>query len=271
MSTKTKEKEPAAKTPPGVSFEDLRSMAGAGMENVRQGKDTQTPYLVIIQSGSPFLKRENAKYVKGAQAGDIINTVTGKVYKTCEPDGKPLIVVPVGFLPAWVEWKLRNLGGGFIKSHTDEMILAKTVLGGPKGKNNVLKDHPEHHIVQTAYHSVIVIDDEGRYPALIAMTSTQLKKSRKWNSTMGAIKVKDGNEEIVPPCFYKRYNLSTAVEKYTEGECYGWVITPGDVTTNDPALFKEAYAGYKACISTPALPAPPNDNDEPTFVEEKDL
>jgi|ERR1700761_5386679 len=273
MSNKEKEEKKQSTPPPmpepqpqnEQSFEDMASQAaGAGLENVVEGRDTSIPFLQIIQTGSPQLKRENTKYIKGAKAGDIVNTVTNKIYDTSEPDGKPLLVVPVGFVHIWVEWKLRHLGGGFVRNHKDEMILAKTVKGGPKMKDDVLQDNPQHHIVSTAMHSVIVLDEEtGRYPAVISMTSTQLKKSRNWLSRQGAIKLKDGKQA---PAFYKLYAIRTGVEKHAEGEAYGWIIETKE--TVNPQIFTDALSFYKKLQTTTALPAPP-DATQPEEDDEK--
>lgn len=267
MATKNKEEvKVAVETKPEMSAEELadlqllREAQGAGRQNVNAARDMQIPFLEILQSGSPQLKRGNAKYIKEAQQGDILNTVTGKLYTTYEPDGKPLVVTVVDFVPQWIEWKLRHLGGGFIKAHKDEMVMAQTVKGGPKGKDDVLRNNPEHAIVPTASYAVLVEDPDGRYLAAISMKSSQLKKSRKWQSQIAALK-DPRDESIVLPSFYSQWELSTALEEFAEGSAYGWVIKRKEKT---PALiFREALQQFKTVQSTPALMAsvPPSDLD----------
>ena len=61
---------------------DFEADAGAGMENVT-ADDLQIPFLSILQSNSPQLDESEGKYIDGAKAGMILNTVTNEIF-----DGK---------------------------------------------------------------------------------------------------------------------------------------------------------------------------------------
>ena len=49
--------------------------AGSGLENVTS-EDMAIPRLKILQALSPEVNKNDGKYVEGASAGDVINTVT---------------------------------------------------------------------------------------------------------------------------------------------------------------------------------------------------
>jgi hypothetical protein len=61
-------------------------------------------------------------------------------------------------------------------------------------------------------------------PALIVMKSTQLKKSRKWNSMMQSVKVEGKNGLFTPPMFSQIYRLTIVSESNAKGNWHGWEI-----------------------------------------------
>lgn len=239
-----------------------REAQGAGLENVRP-QDMQTPYIQIVQSNSPELKREHAKYVKGAKPADLLNTVTRKAYDVSEPDGKPLIVIPCGFVFKYIAWGLRGAGGGFKNAFPEtwdfEHLTKQVEI---EGKTiDVLIENPTFQIVPTAIHSVIVIEADGsRYPALISFTSTQLKKSKNWCSRMKNRKIVDENGSFQPPSFAFQYAITVVPESNNKGNWYGWKIEEVSQVTKEQ--WTEAYAFNKALASGPALPPPPSNDEE---------
>ena len=44
----------------------------------------QIPFIGIIQALSPQLQKDDPLYIKGAEQGDIFNTVTQEIYKADE-------------------------------------------------------------------------------------------------------------------------------------------------------------------------------------------
>ena len=85
---------------------------------------------------------------------------------------------------------------------------------------------PDTYIENTAEHYVIVLEDGGAWSkAIIKMKSTQLKKSRTWNSLMSNQRRVEGDEIYQPKDFARSYTLSTVKEKNAKGSWHGWVIT----------------------------------------------
>jgi hypothetical protein len=79
---------------------------------------------------------------------------------------------------------------------------------------------------------VLVLSDGGFERALIAMSSTQLKKSRRWLGQMMALQVKVGDKSFTPPPFSHSYHLGTGMETKDANSWYGWLI-------NDPAMVQD--------------------------------
>ncbi len=82
-----------------------------------------------------------------------------------------------------------------------------------------------NYIENTANHYVMIIGDSGiPEPALITMKSTQLKKSRKWNSMMMSTKMMGTNGPFTPPMYSQLYLLTTQAESNDKGKWFGWEV-----------------------------------------------
>jgi hypothetical protein len=57
----------------------LEEDSGAGLENFTT-EDMQIPFIRILQALSPQLNKQDPLYIKGAEQGDIFNTVSGEIY-----------------------------------------------------------------------------------------------------------------------------------------------------------------------------------------------
>lgn len=243
-------KKMGAEARPGFDYSHL---AGSGFENVR-AQDQSIPYLTILQGLSPQVKKSEGKYIAGAEEGMVLNNVTNHVFNARKTDGEPILVIPCGFMKKWVEWRPRSSGGGFVKHHDTEEILAGT------RKDDKNKDVLEtgNVIVETAYHSVLVVGEDGAVtPALIAMSSTQLKKSRNWISVMAALRMtSDDGSKFMPPTFAHQYAMTTVPESNQHGSWFGWSIERAKLN-DDKEIIGEATRLHKAATSGQlSLPAP---------------
>ena len=82
-----------------------------------------------------------------------------------------------------------------------------------------------NYVETTANHYVMYIDKNGvPNPALIVMKSTQLKKSRKWNSMMMSVQLQGANGLFRPPMFSQQYRLTVVSESNDRGKWHGWEI-----------------------------------------------
>lgn len=180
--------------------------------------DIAVPFIRILQSNSPEVKRSEAKFIEGAQEGDFFNTASLKIYKADEG----VIVVPVFYTKSFTEWKPRTAGGGLVKDHgSDSSILEQTTKNDKK--KDVLPNGNE--VVSGALYYLLIVDPKtGEFEqAAMVLTSTQLKKARRWNSVMASLTVKhpkSGQPMRVQP-YYMAYQLSTVAEKNDQGSWMG--------------------------------------------------
>jgi hypothetical protein len=189
--------------------QDSGGFDGMGQE------DFALPFLRLLTNTSPEVGE-----VEGALPGMILNSVTGELY-----DGKNgITVVPCAYVRQYIEWAPRGSGSGApitIYPATSD-ILSRTHR--EPGDNKDYLDNG-NYIENTANHYVMVMSDDGiPEPALITMKSTQLKKSRKWNSMMMSTKLMGKNGPYTPPMYSHLYRLTTQAESNDKGKWYGWEI-----------------------------------------------
>jgi hypothetical protein len=140
-------------------------------------------------------------------------------------DGKKgIAVVPCAYVRQYIEWTPRGQGSGapvHIYPATSD-ILSQTHK--EPGDNKDYLDNG-NYIENTANYYVMVIGTSGfPEPALITMKSTQLKKSRKWNSMMQSVKMAGKNGLFTPPMYSQMYKLSTVAESNDKGKWFGWEV-----------------------------------------------
>ena len=211
-----------------VNFE---ADANKGSQNIAQD-DLALPFLKVLGQLSPEVSKQNSKYVKGAEPGMIFNSVTGDLY-----DGaKGIQVVPCHYKLEYIEWRDRGEGSGApVAIHSSASdIMTKTT------RDASFKDRLPNgnYIERTASHFVIV-DGQTPSTALIAMKSTQLKISRKWNSMMAGIRLKGKNGLFTPASFSHIYQLKTIQQSNDKGTWFGWEVSKiGPV--QDTTLYQQA-------------------------------
>ena len=191
--------------------------ADKGSQNMTQ-EDLALPFLKVLGQLSPEVNKVHARYVKGAEPGMIINSVTNELY-----DGaKGIDVLPVFYERKYVEWQDRGEGKGAPVAIHDASsdIMSQTT------RDKSFKDRLPNgnYLENTANHYVVVLGDSPQ-TALISMKATQLKISRKWNSIMMGIKLNGKNGLFTPPTYSHIYNLKTVQMSNDKGTWFGWEVS----------------------------------------------
>jgi len=204
--------------------------AGRGMENMGQ-EDMALPFLKVLSGNDPVLdENENAR------KGDIYNTVTGALVK-----GKEGIrVIPCAYQRRFIQWAPRGSGSGAPVAIYEPNDNRPETKRSPDDNKDYVVGGEGDYIEETHQHFVIVLNDDGSAEtALIAMKSTQLKKSRKWNSMMASRQMQGKNGPFTPPRFSHIYQLKTIQEENSKGSWHGWEMSlEGPIT--DMALYSRA-------------------------------
>jgi len=203
--------------------------AGAGSQNITQ-EDLALPFLKVLGQLSPEVNKQNAKFINGAEAGMIVNSVTKKIY-----DGKKGIeVIPVHYERQYVEWQDRGATstGAPVAIHKADSDIINTTTRDKNWKDRLPNGN---YLENTASHFVILLGDTPS-TALISMRATQLKVSKTWNSLMLGLKMQGKNGLFTPPTYSHIYNLKTVQMSNDKGTWFGW-----DVSQVGPVSDKSVY------------------------------
>lgn len=228
------------KTAVAVADINFEEDAGAGTEGV--DKDSQAiPFLVVLQPLSPAVAEG---LVEGAKPGMIMNTVTNELFSE-------LIIVPAAFQRRYVEWAPRKKGGGYKGEHMPIDVESGKIgykadngqyfMPGEGGKvieqGLVAKDEL-HQLKDTRSHFVIAVrPDDTFFPALLPLSSTQIKKSKKLMSMVLGVQMRNASGALYNPAsFSHAYKMTTVKEQNDQGTWHGVVFEPAGKVT-DPELY----------------------------------
>ena len=220
MNEVTQKKD--AGLPAEVMFEED---AGKGLGNISQ-QDLALPFLKVLVQSSPQVNKREGKYVEGAEPGMIFNSVTGDLY-----DGvKGIDVIPAFYKLEYVEWKDRGEGLGAPVKVYDS---SSDIMSSTKADANYRDRLPNGNYIEKTMSHFVMITGDTPSTALISMTRTQLKISRKWNSMMSGIKLKGKNGLYTPASYSHIYKLKTTPMSNDKGNWFGWEVSKiGPVTNN---------------------------------------
>lgn len=219
------------------------SFAGQGLTGLSKD-DLAIPFLVILQGLSPQVKRSEGAYIEGAAEGMLFNSVTNEVY---DPVKEKIIFVPCAYDRNFVEWRLRENGGGFKGQYSVEegLRLLQDSMRDDRGRD-IIKSGNQLNDTRTFFGMLIRETPElGTVvmPALIAMTSTQIKKAKQWLMQQNLLKLRGPNGLYTPPMFASKWRITTVPESNEKGSWMGWAFTHEGYLSgpNDP-IFQEALA-----------------------------
>jgi hypothetical protein len=218
----------AAQMPSTILF---REDAEKGFENVRQ-ESLALPILKLLQNSSGEAQKRNQNYVEGAEPGMLLNTVTKRLYN----GDTGINVIPCYYKLEYQEWADFGTGSGRPEQiyADDSDIISKTTKDG--GKDRLSNGN---YILTVHQNYVIIVGDDVVETALISMSSSQGKISRKWQSLQMSQTVTDATGTFTPASFSHIYNLSSVLNTGKGNQWYGYAVkTVGPVT--DPSLYQRA-------------------------------
>lgn len=192
-----------------------------GNENVGV-EDLVIPRLEIVQGLSPALKPGDPGFIEGAKQGDLINSVTNRVY------GREVFVVPVHYAKQFLVWKKYSEGGGFFGAFATqpeaEDRKKEVVAEGEKADNIEVLDVPTHMCL-LVNHAEGTVDE-----VMIPMAKTKAKVSRAWNTMVRLAGVDR---------FARVYRIGVALEKNKKNQEY-WNYVVSQAGAPNKMLYERA-------------------------------
>ena len=204
--------------------------------------DLVIPFVRILQKLSPQLDKTESVFIEGAEEGDFLNLATGETISGS--DG--FYFVAAVYTINYTEWTPRESGGGIVADHGTDASVLKNTTRDHKNRTTT----PDGNIIVTSglYFGFLVDKETGSaHQAIVAMASTQLKKSRQLNSAIQnlRIQVNVGGEKrrIKPPMWFSLFHMTTVPESNDQGKWMGYKVERvGSVLEHDWGA-----ECYKAC------------------------
>lgn len=235
-------------------FMDLADFGG-GFE----GTDSESfaiPFLQILQKMSPLVDEDNARYVSGAKAGMIFNTVTQELF-----DGKKgVLLIPCAYKRSFILWGGREGDGGFKGEFTVEEFEAlkadPTKVSIVEGRayvpdsDGMVNEKKSDYYADTRSHFVLVLNEEtGEFAqALLSLSSSQIKASKMLMTALNQKKLKTPKGLMTPPTFANIVRLTTQGMSNDKGSWSGAKFELESMVT-DQNLFENAKAFYKDIVA----------------------
>jgi|GEM_PF-873739 len=220
-----------------ATLDDIQSLALADAEEdlgFEKG-DVAIPFFRVLQSNSPQVKRQNAKYIEDAEQGMFFNTATNRTWSG--DDG--VHVIPVSFMRQATLWLPRGeggtAGGGFVAeipvADAEELLKrctksAKNKDLTPKMKLGSMTAEAELELVIAALYYILIFnpEDASEFETVaFPLVSTQLKKARGWNAIIKNARLPNptGVGTYRPAMFGFSYKFTTVPESNVHGEWMG--------------------------------------------------
>jgi len=230
--------------------------AGMGQENLDRD-DFKIPFLSLLQSLSPEVQKDDPRFIKEAEVGMFINSVTKELFSGA--DG--LILVPCYREHHFVEWQPRREGGGFVTTHaTDSQLVkdAKAAAASFKDVKTKTGNELQDTFMLYCLRLDAVNDDEPVEVVVLSCSKTKIKRYREYMTRIGTIKGAKDN-----PLFAHMFKLTSTRENGAEGPYQNVQLDPvidDDVLASMPdpekrAALMEAGAGLYRAVKAGAKKA----------------
>lgn len=240
-------------------FDDMFEMSGAGTDFDQS--EMVMPFIRIAQQMSPQVNKNKPEYIKGLQASDIFNTVTGEYWDGSEG----LRIVACSVVTKYTAWIPLEQGGGFAGelAPTDPMIRRAV----REGNKEILPDGNE--LVKADHWYVLYQSKDGSWnPAVLDMKITQLKVSRRWRTQAKLLTVSKDGQSRPAPIFAGVWKVTTVEETNRNDQSYSNYSIELDERVSDRELFEQAKAFFMSISAGEVKAAAPE--EKTTSVEQDD-
>ncbi len=183
-----------------VGAEDFASLAGEGFGETN-ATDFVIPRLGLLGELSPQLKKSNAKYIAGAEVGDIVDAALGEVLAKGY-NGEVVQLLPVKRVKEVLEWKPRTAGGGLV--HREPLLVPFEDYARKRGA----KQDAEKYEFKLANGNELIetwqlycLDlSRGAMPCFVPFKKSNLKVIRTWFTKRANTKI-PGTPNALPLLF----------------------------------------------------------------------
>lgn len=176
----------------------------------KSASEVSLPFLGILQKGSPQVNKRDPKYLAGAEAGCLFNTLSSQIY--CGDEGNIIRVVPIDHIVRFVEWVPREKGGGMVASHERKNPAARS-----DGVGRLVL--PNGNYLNETYYQ-LVLDLETMSPIVMPFTSTNITVFRRWKGIGGMHRL-NGRPT---PAFFRMWQVGSEYRQNDKGDWFVYDI-----------------------------------------------
>lgn len=212
---------------------DFMMDAGLGFENADH-ESYAIPFLKVLSKVSPQVDETAPQYVEGAKAGMFFNSVSEKLYAKDEVQ-----FLPCAYTRSFLKWGPRTgENAGFKGEMTPAEYYAMKAKGlvvqydGREYLLNSIREevNPKSSISlrDTRSHFGILLDpEEGPQRMVIALSSTQIKKSKQLLTLLSNVQVNvqdpktQKSRAVVAPTWFNVILLESVAESNEKGSWHG--------------------------------------------------
>lgn len=194
----------------------------SGYGEVLTQDDVAIPFLTILQQLSPQCVDGDPLYNADAKPSMVFNSVTGDLLET-KVNGFDFI--PISYKASLIEWVPRAQGGGFVKEYD---ISLKDKFKFSRNENNldIIQQgselgKPGNQLNLTHTHVVGIVKGDILEPAVISMTSTQIKSSKQLNALVKNNPIRTAKGAMMVR-FAHVINAKTLMRSNDQGKWYVW-------------------------------------------------
>lgn len=250
-------------TPLDQDMQDMMSNDSAEYKDNTSTDDIAIPRIRILQSASDQTKKSTPEYIKGAEEGDLFNTLSQEIVKG--DDG--IYFVPVYRRIIYLEWKSVEIGGGLVNNYGEDSSAYVSANSDDKGRR-ISKAGNEIVKTYDIFGYVVDIEKSVYSEVLISMSKTQVKKIKQWNAMIRSLTdIKTGNQL---PSFAGVYKIKTTPESNDMGSWFNYDINFAGYTIAIPKIGSSIYKKAKSFAELVKVNAIKVDHSENTSQEDSD-
>lgn len=215
---------------PSVTKNFMDEMIAKDSQMGFEGADLESfaiPFLRIIQKMSPQVDEMDAAYNEDAKPGMLYNSVTETLYPKTG-----VLFLPCAYTRQFLMWGPRTGSGSGFKG-----VMQPSNYYEAKSENKIQVYEGREYLVgktdkdwtpdtatritDTRSHFGLILDSNGPQKAVLALSSTQIKKSKQLLTMLSGSRIKVGESLITVPTWFNVVRIESVGESNDKGSWHG--------------------------------------------------
>lgn len=178
--------------------------------------DIIIPRVRILQALSDELKKNSGEFIKEAEEGDILNTISKEIYKA----EHGFLFIPVTRQISYIEWKDRKQGGGIVNhfgSNPEEFLSCEE---NEKGQR--ISERGNLIVKTYDFYGFILDSNFKAFEVLLSMSKSQARKAKHFNTLIRQLCDPKTGKQM--PEYFGVYQINTIPESNESGSWFNYNV-----------------------------------------------